>query len=63
MKSSQGRALATALLPGWRCHACRALLLRGVFGPGTHIEIQCRRCGALNDVDARDTDTTPARSS
>jgi phage FluMu protein Com len=50
MRSNRGEAVVVAPLPAWRCHSCRALLLRGTLGPHTHLEIVCRRCGSLNVV-------------
>ena len=56
MQSNQNGTVMTEPLPSWRCHRCRALLLRGILGSQSHIEILCRRCGVRNVV------TTPQRT-
>lgn len=58
MRSDRGEVVAVVPLPGWRCHTCRALLLRGTFGSGTRLEIQCRRCHVLNVFEASTDDAT-----
>jgi len=54
MQSNQEGAVVTPPLPGWRCRQCRALLLRGILGPRSSIEVRCRRCGTVNVLDTHD---------